>query len=160
MSGAVIEGPSGGRRAIDAPINMIPMIDLLASMIAFLLMTAVWVHTGQVRARQPVSPPFDRPLVEPTEHLTLILSPDSLQVGITAADNETVAGRGGRADRLRALLARRHEAAPQLRDVWIQSDGSVDYQDVIAVMDTVYSVWGAGRPPGLPLSDAVTIQFM
>lgn len=160
MSGAVIEGPSGGRRAIDAPINMIPMIDLLASMIAFLLMTAVWVHAGQVRAQQPTSQPVDRPLVVPTEHLTLTLSPDSLQVGMTAADRETVGGRGGRADRLRALLARRREAAPHLREVWIQSDGAVDYQDVIAVMDTVYSVWGAGLAPGRPLSEAVTIQFM
>lgn len=160
MSGAVIEGPSGGRRAIDAPINMIPMIDLLASMIAFLLMTAVWVHAGQVRAQQPLSQPVDRPLVVPAERLSIILSPDSLQVGSTAADSETVGGRGGRADRLRALLGRRHEAAPQLRDVWIQSDGSVDYQDVIAVMDTVYSVWGAGLAPGRPLSEAVTIQFM
>lgn len=161
MAGAVVEsGGSGGRKSIDAPINMIPMIDLLASMIAFLLMTAVWVHSGQVRAQQPTSRSGDAPVVTaPAEHLTLTLSPDSLQVGATAADAVTLSGRAQRIERLREQLRQRHLAAPHVREVWIQSDGTVSYQDVVEAMDAVYSVWGAGLAPGRDLSDAVTIQF-
>lgn len=160
MAGAVIEGGgSNGRRSVDAPLNMIPMIDLLASMIAFLLMTAVWVQVGQVRARQPVSTPSDPTVVVPTDHLTLTLSPDSLQVGASAADAVVVSGRAQRVERLREQLRQRHQAAPHLREVWIQSDGAVSYQDIIEAMDAVYSVWGAGLAPGRSLSDAVSIQF-
>jgi biopolymer transport protein ExbD len=160
MAGAMIEGNTGGRRAIDAPINMIPMIDLLASMIAFLLMTAVWVHVGQVRAQQPVSHAVDLPVLAPRDHLTLTLSPDSLQLGATAADRVTVPGRARRAERLGEQLRLRHAAAPQLRDVRIQSDGAVNYQDVVEAMDVVYAVWGAGLAQGRPLSDAVNIEFL
>lgn len=161
MAGVAVEGAggAGGRRSVDAPLNMVPMIDLLASMIAFLLMTAVWVHVGQVQATQPVSPSSEPTIVTPAEHLTVALSPDSVRVGATAADAVTVAGRTRRIERLRELLLRRHQAAPHLREVWIQSDGAVSYQDVVEAMDAVYSVWGAGVAPGRPLSDAVTIQF-
>jgi len=156
----VIEGGgSNGRRSVDAPLNMIPMIDLLASMIAFLLMTAVWVQVGQVRARQPVSTPSDPVVVAPADHVTLTLSPDSLQVGASAADAVVVSGRAQRVERLREQLRQRHQAAPHLREVWIQSDGAVSYQDIIEAMDAVYSVWGAGLAPGRSLSDAVSIQF-
>ena len=159
MAGAVVEGASNGRRQVDSPINMIPMIDLLASMIAFLLMTAVWVHVGELQSRQPVSRPSDAPVVAPTAHLILVVSPDSVRVGETAVDAATVAGRERRVERLREQLRLRRAADPHLREVWIQSDGAVNYQDVVDVMDLVYSVWGDGLAPGRPLSDAVTIQF-
>ena len=138
---------------------MIPMIDLLASMIAFLLMTAVWVQVGALQSRQPVGRPVDAPAAAPAAHLTLVVSPDSVRVGETAVDATTVAGRAQRTQRLRELLRQRRAADPQLRDVWIQSDGAVNYQDVVDVMDLVYSVWGDGLAPGRPLGDAVTIQF-
>ncbi|MDB4932978.1 MAG: Biopolymer transport protein [Myxococcaceae bacterium] len=159
MAGAVVEGPSGGRRQVDSPINMIPMIDLLASMIAFLLMTAVWVEVGAVRATQPVSRPADAPAVDPAPHLTLMVSTDAVRVGETAADAATLAGRAGRVRRLSEALRLRHAADPHLRLVRIQSDGAVPYQDVIEVMDAVYSVWGDGLAPGRRASDAVTIEF-
>jgi biopolymer transport protein ExbD len=45
MAGALLgDGGSGGRRALDSDINLIPMIDLLFVTIAFLLVTAVWSH--------------------------------------------------------------------------------------------------------------------
>ena len=54
MGGVSVEGGGGGgKKAVDSNINMVPMIDLLVSCIAFLLMTAVWVQTGAVEAQQP-----------------------------------------------------------------------------------------------------------
>ena len=46
-----------GASATDAQINMVPMIDLLVSCIAFLLMTAVWTQIGAVQASQPRGAP-------------------------------------------------------------------------------------------------------
>jgi biopolymer transport protein ExbD len=47
---SVDEGNQGGRRPLDSDINMIPMIDLMMCLIAFLLLTAVWSTTGRVDA--------------------------------------------------------------------------------------------------------------
>lgn len=46
---------SGGRRAVDAEINLVPFIDLLCSLIAFLLMTAVWAQIASLELQQAAS---------------------------------------------------------------------------------------------------------
>jgi biopolymer transport protein ExbD len=38
----------GGRRALDATLNLVPFIDLLSCCIAFLLITAVWTQIARV----------------------------------------------------------------------------------------------------------------
>jgi len=46
-------GPfQGGKRSLDAEINLVPFIDLLSMCICFLLMTAIWVEIGSVQIRQ------------------------------------------------------------------------------------------------------------
>ena len=47
-------GGSGKRKSVDSEINMIPMIDLLMVTIAFLLITAVWVHAQRMDANANV----------------------------------------------------------------------------------------------------------
>lgn len=43
---------SGGRRSLDAEINLVPFIDLLSMCICFLLMTAVWTQLSSVQVKQ------------------------------------------------------------------------------------------------------------
>lgn len=43
-------GGRGGRKSLDAEINMIPMIDLLMVTISFLLITAVWSNMSRIEA--------------------------------------------------------------------------------------------------------------
>ena len=43
-------GGGGGRREVDAELNLIPFIDLLSTLILFLLLTAVWVQISQMSA--------------------------------------------------------------------------------------------------------------
>src|SRR3954466_3769028 len=43
---------SGGRKSLDAEINLVPFIDLLSVCICFLLMTAVWVQLSTVQVKQ------------------------------------------------------------------------------------------------------------
>ncbi len=43
---------SGGRRSLDAEINLVPFIDLLSVCICFLLMTAVWIQLSTVQVKQ------------------------------------------------------------------------------------------------------------
>src|SRR5512140_1233468 len=49
---AVSLGPvKGGKRPLDAELNLVPFIDLLVCCICFLLLTAVWVQLASVRVR-------------------------------------------------------------------------------------------------------------
>lgn len=55
MAGVSVEsGNTGGRRALDSELNMIPMIDLLMVTISFLLITAVWSNMARLDANAQV----------------------------------------------------------------------------------------------------------
>ena len=44
-------GGRGGRKPVDATINLVPFIDLMAVTISFLIMTAVWNQTARLEAQ-------------------------------------------------------------------------------------------------------------
>lgn len=46
------EGSRGGKRNLNAEINLVPFIDLLSMCICFLLMTAVWIQIGSMQVKQ------------------------------------------------------------------------------------------------------------
>lgn len=50
MGVSVDSGGGGGRKKVDADLNLVPFIDLLSVCILFLLMTAVWVHISKMAA--------------------------------------------------------------------------------------------------------------
>jgi len=58
MGGVSVDtGGKGGRRSVDTPITLIPMIDLLICCISFLLITAVWSHMSRINADAQVPGP-------------------------------------------------------------------------------------------------------
>ena len=53
MAGGMDLGTSkGGKKALDAAINLVPFIDLMAVTISFLIMTAVWTQIGRLQTHQ------------------------------------------------------------------------------------------------------------
>ncbi|MFO0651797.1 MAG: biopolymer transporter ExbD [Polyangiales bacterium] len=158
MAGVSVDTGSGGRRAIDANVNMVPMIDLLVSTIAFLLMTAVWTQTGAVRSTQPRTQPSDNPITAPAEdQLRVVVSPTGFDVGRNALDMRHL-DTDLRA--LRAELDARRRADPSTRDVWIQPDAAVQYDQVVRVMDTVYDAWSDPSAASRPRHERVTVSLM
>src|SRR3954452_9681903 len=49
-----VEGPRGGgrRKSVDGELNLVPYIDLLTCMVAFLLITAVWTQLARLEVQQ------------------------------------------------------------------------------------------------------------
>jgi biopolymer transport protein TolR len=163
MGGVSVEsGGGGGRKAVDANINMVPMIDLLVSCIAFLLMTAVWVQTGALQAAQPrgAPTPDSQPPPDVVDQLKIQINPNGLVVGVTQTDQRNVQNGPRKLEELRDILKNRHQANAQQREVWLQPDSAVTYNDIVEVMDVVYEVWGDTRSPGQNIRDAVTIRFL
>ena len=157
-------GGKGGRKNVDQNVNMVPMIDLLISIIAFLLMTAVWVQTGQLQASQPrgaPSQPTPETPQEPPQQLKIILNDSGLQVGVGAGNMANIAKGPRMLEELREKV-REHKrnALPNQNEVWLQPDSSVRYNDIIEVMDVVYEIYGANRQGNQPIHELVTIRFL
>jgi biopolymer transport protein ExbD len=158
MAGIQVEGRGRGGVA-GANVNMVPMIDLLVSMIAFLLMAAVWTHTGQIQAQQPKAA-SDAPVTEPThEELRVIVSADGFTIGHNAMDMHAVEDHDVAMTALRRALNEQRLGNPNGRDVWVQPDGAVSYERVIRVMDTIYDVWSTGETTQ-PRSRRVNVSLM
>ena len=159
MSGVSVDsGKSGGRRSVDSAINMVPMIDLLISVIAFLLMTAVWVQTGALQSQQPHGPAGEpAPVVE---HLKIAITSTGMRVGVTQMDMRDIASSPQQLEALRTMLTDWHHANASEQDVQLQPDSTVPYNQIIQVMDVVYDVWSRGRPPRESLNSAVRVSFL
>src|SRR4051812_41051685 len=52
MASVAASPQRGGKRSLDAELNLVPFIDLLSMCICFLLMTAIWVEVGSLQIRQ------------------------------------------------------------------------------------------------------------
>ena len=161
MSGVSTDsGKKGGRKSVDSNINMVPFIDLLVSLIAFLLMTAVWVQSGTLEAMQPAgAPSSESPPAETIDQLKIFVQPGEIRVGLSAADTRTLNDGTNQWDELRTLLRTRRQANTSTREVWIQPDSAVNYNKIIRVMDVIYEVWAEGQA-NPNFRDLVTIRFI
>ena len=52
MGVAVESGGKAGKKSVNADLNLVPYIDLLTCMVAFLLITAVWTQLARLEAHQ------------------------------------------------------------------------------------------------------------
>src|SRR5213075_762112 len=52
MGVSVYTGGKGGKKSVNADLNLVPYIDLLTCMVAFLLITAVWTQLARLQAQQ------------------------------------------------------------------------------------------------------------
>jgi biopolymer transport protein ExbD len=131
------EEGKGKKKSLDAVINLVPFIDLLSSLIAFLLMTAVWtqiatLQVGQQGSNNPAPPPPDPP---PSLNLMVTEKGFNLNVG---ADNLAIekAGNDYNFDELNKRLGEVKANAPELNDVKVQAEDGVVYDVLVRVIDS------------------------
>ena len=157
---------SGGRRPVDAEINLVPFIDLLCSLIAFLLMTAIWAQIASLELRQAAS---SEPVIEERETLGLRIFVMEKGFKVVGKDTEVdlpcskdpcvertakavttdlhLAGRDAPQAavsqvsyydfaKLAALIGEKRALFPSEREVYIDVADAVPYDDMIRTMDT------------------------
>src|SRR3954449_11231867 len=86
----------GGKKALDAELNLVPFIDLLSCCISFLLITAVWTQIAGLQVASSGGPPNDTPPPQTnTIDVKLLLTEKgySLNIPGTAIDIPKVAGK-------------------------------------------------------------------
>ena len=144
MAGGMDLGTGGksNRKPLDATINLVPFIDLMAVTISFLIMTAVWTQIGRLQVSNGGGPtdPNQQEEKEKTVPLTLLITDKQLQltVGTTSdAPIPIVRDAKGRLE-LTKFEARIKEVRAQLPDqsaITLQPEDAVKYEDLVRIID-------------------------
>jgi biopolymer transport protein ExbD len=147
----------GGKKPLDAAINLVPFIDLLSCCISFLLITAVWTQLARMDVTQKgqgAAGSTDEKPPEPQISLTLFIDKDGYTFSTSAGETTPIPMKGDDydytklADTLKGV--RNNPAVPaDKRDISVKSDDAVIYNKIIRTMDIVIS---AGFPD-IGLSD-------
>jgi biopolymer transport protein ExbD len=151
------EGSKGGKKPLDAMINLVPFIDLMAVTIVFLIMTAVWTQLGRLQVTQSGQSPVE-PVDPPTQlPVTLLITEKDLRltVGSSQLDALPLTRDGqGRIDttKLVGKLKELHSQQPDQAAITLSTEDSVKYEDLVRLIDTVV------KDGAEPLFPSVTVS--
>jgi biopolymer transport protein ExbD len=154
----------GGKRSVNIDLNIVPFIDLMSCMTAFLLVTAVWVNIAQINI-QPKGKTRDQAQVQQDdEHVTLsvLVQQDRIWVGLSRVNEfQDIPKKPESHDweKLESTL-KEHKASAFFADRFdleIAAESTiaapVNYQDIIHAMDVAVKVGfidvGLSDPQGL-----------
>src|ERR1700741_1132958 len=93
--GAAI-GTGGDKKSVNVELNIVPFIDLMSCLTAFLLVTAVWVDIAQLNI-QPKGKNRDRQGLEWDEepvNLSVLLTADEIWIGLSRIGSSQKIQRG------------------------------------------------------------------
>ncbi len=143
MSVSVDTGGKGGKKPLNADLNLVPYIDLLTCMVSFLLITAVWTQLARLEAKQkavgqasteeqPTTPTVKITVIINEEGYNLVVDQD--QTPIPKVDEKTY-----NTEALSEQLKKLKLAHPDKNDVIVASEDAIHFERVVQAMDTVIS---------------------
>lgn len=166
-------GTGDGKKSVNVELNIVPFIDLMSCLTAFLLVTAVWVNIAQINI-QPKGKNRDTTQVQQDdEHVTLsvLVQADKIWIGLSRVNEFTpIPNKGNEPDwdeferqlkqqKSSAFFTDRSdieiagESATTPTSVCERANGCVSYQDIIHAMDIAVKVGfndvGLTDPAGL-----------
>ena len=127
----------GGKKALDAELNLVPFIDLLSCCISFLLITAVWTQIAGLKVSSSGGPPEPQSKQESTIDVKLLLNDKGYQLTMAGAsiDIPKLNGAFDRkelGEKLKTLKAN----LPDQTAITVQPEDSVAYADLVETVDT------------------------
>jgi biopolymer transport protein TolR len=152
MSVSVDEGGKGGKKPLNADLNLVPYIDLLTCMVAFLLITAVWSQLARLEAHQKGqgqagedTPP------EKQFKLVIVVNDEGFNV-VADQDQQPIPKRGTEYDyeKLGVELKKLKDAHPDKGDLQVASEDQIKFDILVRTMDTALT----SRFPDISLIDA------
>jgi biopolymer transport protein TolR len=133
----------GGKKPLDAAINLVPFIDLLSCCISFLLITAVWTQLARMDVTQKsqgrANPTDEQP--PPSVQLTLFINQDGYIFSKSTGESTSIDKKGEDYDyaKLADTLANAKKEHQDKDDITIKVDDAVIYNKVVKTMDVVIS---------------------
>jgi biopolymer transport protein TolR len=152
MGVAVETGGKSGKKAVNADLNLVPYIDLLTCMVAFLLITAVWSQLAGLEAHQKgqgqageETPP------EKIVKLVVVVNGEGYNL-VAGDDQQPIPKRGDQYDyeKLAGELKKFKDAHPDKTDLQVASEDTIKFETLVKTMDTALTA----RFPDISLIDA------
>jgi len=152
MGVSVESGNKTGKKPLNADLNLVPYIDLLTCMVAFLLITAVWSQLARLEAHQkgqgqagedtPPEKVFKLVVVVNTEGYNLVAD----------QDQQPIPKKGDQYDieKLGSELKKIKDTHPDKNDVQIASEDTIKFEVLVRTMDAALTA----RFPDVSLIDA------
>src|SRR3569832_826828 len=144
-------GTGDGKKSVNVELNIVPFIDLMSCLTAFLLVTAVWVNIAQINI-QPKGKTSDTTNVQQDdEHVTLsvLVQADRIWVGLSRINQfQEIPKKGDHQDweRFENTLKENKASAffADRTDIEVAAESTsqskVEYQDIIHAMDVAVKV--------------------
>jgi biopolymer transport protein TolR len=142
MSISMQSPESGGKKSLPADLNLVPYIDLLTCMVAFLLITAVWTQLAQLNVKQRGSGAGDE--TPPMTKIVLLVGAEGFNL-MVGDDRQSVPKRAGEYDfaALARNLKQAKQSHPDKDDLQIAAEDTVIFEPLSQTMDTAIA---AGFP--------------
>jgi biopolymer transport protein ExbD len=80
-------GASADSRNVNVEINIVPFIDLMSCMTAFLLVTAVWVNTAQLENHPGGRARDHGDIIDPLPQLSMLVDGTTVMIGASRIDD-------------------------------------------------------------------------
>jgi len=131
----------GGKKALDAELNLVPFIDLLSCCISFLLITAVWTQIAGLQVASSGGPPEPQQNQEATIDLKLLLTEKGYSLTMPGAqlDIPKVAGPDGQPTFDKKALAEKLKTVksnlPDQTAITVEPEDAVAYDDLVSTVD-------------------------
>jgi biopolymer transport protein ExbD len=152
MGVSVESGNKSGKKSLNADLNLVPYIDLLTCMVAFLLITAVWsqlarlnVHQkGQGQAGEDTPP-------EKVFKLIVLVNGEGFNL-VADQDQQPIPKKGDSYDfeKLADELKKIKESHADKTDIQVASEDTIKFETLVRTMDAAMSA----RFPDVSLIDA------
>ena len=152
MGVSVDSGDKAGKKSVNADLNLVPYIDLLTCMVAFLLITAVWSQLARLEAHQKGQGQAgeDTP---PEKVFKLVVVVNSEGFNVVADQDQTpIPKRGDIYDfeKLATELKKIKDTHPDKNDVQVSSEDAIKFETLVRTMDIALT----SRFPDISLIDA------
>ena len=121
-------------------LNLVPFIDFMSCLIAFLMMTAVWSEIHSLPVEQSITPPDQNippPDPPPPPPLTVHIRADGLWIArkVEEGINIPKIGEDYDWDKLEEMLNKDHETFPAEEMIVINTDDGCDYGAMAKALD-------------------------
>jgi biopolymer transport protein TolR len=152
MGVSINTGGGGGKKPLNADLNLVPYIDLLTCMVAFLLITAVWTQLARLSVNQKgQGQAGDEVPPEPKANIAVMVNPDGFNL-VVGQDQTPIPKKGDTHDfeRLSVELKKVKDAMPDRTDIKVASDDTVKFETLVRTMDAAITT----RFPDVSLMDS------
>ena len=151
MGVSVATGGKGGKKPLNADLNLVPYIDLLTCMVSFLLITAAWTQLARLSASQKgqgqageETPP------EARDNIVVVVNQEGFNL-VVGQDQTPIPRRGDQYDfpKLTEELKKVKDTHADRNDVKVASEDQIKFETLVKTMDAALS----SRFPDISLVD-------